>query len=332
MKKSLKKLLVLYMVVAMVAGMSATAFAAGSATVNLISVRGYLNDAISLSSVVGEAEESYSTYSPTYICKYPAEIKLHRDLAEFFVEKKELVNGRLVTKTTLPVDGKISFWDHSLQGDRTVNYNDFPKYNIQYGSLVREGATVTLAENGIYYVYGVIGEPLDHITMYIIVDGEASTDSFVPVKANTSIAKPTSSKVEFRDQHSTTLGIEFDAYNIEGNNYFKLRDLAYYLNGSEKQFEVEWSASKNAIMLMSNTEYTFVGGENQGKGTVSKPAIPTTSKILLDSKEITPTGYNIGGNNYFKLRDIGRLLDFDVAWDGNNNTIIIDTSTGYTLE
>lgn len=85
-------------------------------------------------------------------------------------------------------------------------------------------------------------------------------------------------------------------------------------------------------MLTSNTEYTAVGGEIQGKGTVSKPATSTTSKILLDSKEITPTGYNIGGNNSFKLRDIGQLLDFGVAWDGNNNTIIINTSTGYTPE
>ncbi|MEG0798795.1 MAG: WG repeat-containing protein, partial [Acidaminococcaceae bacterium] len=34
--------------------------------------------------------------------------------------------------------------------------------------------------------------------------------------------------------------VAFDAYNINGNNYFKLRDLAFALSGSEKQFDVGW--------------------------------------------------------------------------------------------
>lgn len=61
-------------------------------------------------------------------------------------------------------------------------------------------------------------------------------------------------------------------------------------------------------------------------------ASPTTSKIYLDGKEVTFTAYNIGGNNYFKLRDIGTAFDFGVTWDGGNSTIIIDTEVGYTPE
>lgn len=30
------------------------------------------------------------------------------------------------------------------------------------------------------------------------------------------------------------------AYMIQGNNYFKLRDFAALVNGTEKQFQVEW--------------------------------------------------------------------------------------------
>lgn len=44
------------------------------------------------------------------------------------------------------------------------------------------------------------------------------------------------------------------------------------------------------------------------------------------------TAYNIGGNNYFKLRDMAAVINFGVAWDGDTNTINIDTSTGYTKE
>ncbi|MDR0569602.1 MAG: hypothetical protein LBG71_00040, partial [Clostridiales Family XIII bacterium] len=40
-----------------------------------------------------------------------------------------------------------------------------------------------------------------------------------------------------------------EAYNIGGYNYFKLRDLAQVLNGTEKQFDVDWDAERNAISL-----------------------------------------------------------------------------------
>jgi len=66
-----------------------------------------------------------------------------------------------------------------------------------------------------------------------------------------------------------------------------------------------------------------------GRSTVTKAIEPTKSKILLDGNEITITAYNIGGNNYFKLRDIGKALDFGVEWDSMGNNIKIDTSRGY---
>ena len=124
----------------------------------------------------------------------------------------------------------------------------------------------------------------------------------------------------------------FDAYNINGNNFFKLRDLAYVLNGTEKQFEVGWDEENNAISLTSGEAYTEVGGEMEGKGDGNQIATPTTAKVYLDGDEINLTAYNIGGNNYFKLRDIGQTFDFGVTWDGEKNTIVIDTSVGYTEE
>ena len=126
--------------------------------------------------------------------------------------------------------------------------------------------------------------------------------------------------------------VAFDAYNISGNNYFKLRDVAYTLNGTEKQFEVGWDSENNAISLTSGLLYTAVGGEMSGKGSGNKTPAPTNSKIYLDSVEVSLTAYNIEGNNYFKLRDIGKAFDFGVDWDGARNTIVIDTSKGYTPE
>lgn len=123
----------------------------------------------------------------------------------------------------------------------------------------------------------------------------------------------------------------FDAYNIEGNNYFKLRDLAYVLSGTDKRFEVSWDAAANAISLTSGKAYTTVGGEMAAQeNPVQSDAVLSASKILLDGKEISLTAYTINGNNYFKLRDLGQTFDFGVGWNGEAQTISIDTSTGYT--
>ena len=124
----------------------------------------------------------------------------------------------------------------------------------------------------------------------------------------------------------------FEAYNINEFNYFKLRDLANVLSGTPKQFEVGWDNTNNSIALTSGKAYTTVGGEMSAKISGMKTATPTTSRIILDGNEVTFTAYNIDGNNYFKLRDIGEAFNFGVDWDGNRNTVIIDTSKVYSLD
>lgn len=139
-------------------------------------------------------------------------------------------------------------------------------------------------------------------------------------------AVPTKSTVLVNGQR-----VAFDAYNINGSNYFKLRDLAFAINGTPKQFEVGWDGANNAISLTTGAPYTPVGGELAAAGaTASRSATPTTSKILLNGAQASFTAFNIGGNNYFRLRDVGSAIDFAVTWDGPSSTIGIDTSLGYT--
>lgn len=125
---------------------------------------------------------------------------------------------------------------------------------------------------------------------------------------------------------------DFDAYNIDGANYFKLRDLAYALRETGKRFEVSWDAPTKTIALVPGQSYTAVGGEMGGGGTETKNAVPTAARILLDGKAVSFTAYNIDGNNYFKLRDIGQALNFGVDWDSTKRTIAIDTGSAYTPE
>jgi len=144
-----------------------------------------------------------------------------------------------------------------------------------------------------------------------------------PVKEVT--AQPTSSRVIVNDKQ-----IAFEAYTINGNNYFKLRDLAQAVTGSEKQFEVTWDGAKNAINLISGEAYTSVGNElNAGSGAASVKGITNQSKIYMDGEELALEAYTINGNNYFKLRDVAAVFNFGVTWDGTQNQIMIDTAAGY---
>lgn len=123
--------------------------------------------------------------------------------------------------------------------------------------------------------------------------------------------------------------ITFKAFNINGNNYFKLRDLAKAVNGSDKQFEVVWDGSNNAINLTSKTPYTVVGGELVSNGFEEAKATLSSTRVFVDNQLQYLTAYNINGNEYFKIREIGQIFDFCVGWNVAENTIAIDTTLGY---
>ncbi len=152
----------------------------------------------------------------------------------------------------------------------------------------------------------------------------SGTTPSTPAKPAGPNANPTNSKVLVNGKE-----VAFDAYTIDGSNYFKLRDLAYVLNGTEKQFEVGWDNASKTITLTSGSAYTANGSE-MAKGGGAQSASVSASKLLIDGKEVSLTAYTIGGNNYFKLRDIGQAFDFGIGWDNASKTITIDTSTGYT--
>ena len=129
-------------------------------------------------------------------------------------------------------------------------------------------------------------------------------------------------------------GVEtaFDAYNINDNNYFKLRDVAKAISGTEKQFDVSWDEENKSVNLISNTAYTEVGGEMVLGDGSDKTALPGVAGVYVDGEWVELTAYNIEDNNYFMLRDIGSTFDFNVYWDAETNSVIVDTADSYIGE
>lgn len=122
------------------------------------------------------------------------------------------------------------------------------------------------------------------------------------------------------------------AYEIAGNNYFKLRDIAAMVNGTEKQFEVTWNEAAKRIDLSSNKPYTTVGGEMGAVSAGTKNAKNSTATVYKDGSKATYTGYNINENNYYKLRDVAKAFDIGIEWDAANQRVNVLTTTGYKDE
>ena len=58
--------------------------------------------------------------------------------------------------------------------------------------------------------------------------------------------------------------------------------------------------------------------------------VPASTKVTVDGKAAAVEGYNIdNGNNYYKLRDLAKLLDMGVTWEEGSATIGINTAKSY---
>ena len=118
------------------------------------------------------------------------------------------------------------------------------------------------------------------------------------------------------------------AYLINDSHYFKLRDIAFLLNGTDMQFQVLWSSVDNTVNLTSGVPYSVSGNELTLPFEGPRPHKPTPSMLYFNGVVYEFEAYLIDDYNYFKLRDLGSLIGFDVDWEGETRTVIINTNSG----
>jgi len=126
-------------------------------------------------------------------------------------------------------------------------------------------------------------------------------------------------------QKITVNGVEVtvEAYNIGGTNYFKLRDLAALLKGTPAQFDVGYDASRNAVVMTRGAAYDGAAATEFADNSASAVASPQT--VELDGQAVDLTAYNIGGSNFFGLRELAAYLGYSVDYDEAANTAIIES-------
>ncbi|TBL76315.1 alpha/beta hydrolase-fold protein [Paenibacillus thalictri] len=118
------------------------------------------------------------------------------------------------------------------------------------------------------------------------------------------------------------------AYKINGDNYFKLSDLAAAVTGTDYQFAISSDDAARRVDLTTGKAYT--PANNQPTGTTAAPNSVNESgwSLYVDGKKADISAYSLGGNNYFRLRDVSKLVGFGVGYNSYSKTASIVTHAG----
>lgn len=123
--------------------------------------------------------------------------------------------------------------------------------------------------------------------------------------------------------------IALDAYQIGGSNYFRLRDIAMAINGSKTNFDISYDANNNTMNILRQTSYTPIGNELT-TGSLDPVVAIRSGTLVYEGKTHYPIkAYNIGGSNYFGLRELSKIIDMNLQWDEKNQSIFVDSNEVY---
>lgn len=154
--------------------------------------------------------------------------------------------------------------------------------------------------------------------------GASSVVTEFRVSARSSMAYASTQTVEVDGKP-----IEFQMYALKDangydTNYVKLRDVAYVLNGTKAQFNVEWYG---AVRVNSGMAYTANGSEMYTPYRGDRPYTQPGGVTIVDGEDryldaILLNDDNGGGYTYYKLRDLGNALGFTVDWSSQRGVYI----------
>ena len=142
--------------------------------------------------------------------------------------------------------------------------------------------------------------------------------------ANTVTATPTRDKGQTVYVDNTR--VYPTGYNIADNNYFKLRDIGklvgFGVDYDEATQTVEISTTRTAPSTEGITDTSVSGAVAQ----------VSNQRIAVDGIYVNMKAYQIDGNNYVKLRDVGLQVNFGVNYDAANNRVVISPKLFYGEE
>lgn len=117
--------------------------------------------------------------------------------------------------------------------------------------------------------------------------------------------------------------VKVGAYDVEGFNYLKLRDIAAILNGKKCQFDVGYDNETKVFSVELAKGYEKVEGDLAEIKDEKAKAMVSVKKILVNGEEKEVKTALIDGYNYMQLRDLASLVGLGVKYDQVNKVIML---------
>ena len=119
----------------------------------------------------------------------------------------------------------------------------------------------------------------------------------------------------------------FDVFNINGDSYCELSDMALYFNDTSSRFNVVWNKSNKTINVTTGKNYVDDFELNMHTYDKYYNAKVSTTKLYINGKLSNIKGYTIDGRNYYKLRDLSKAIPFDMEVSSDKKSIYLYSPT-----
>lgn len=117
------------------------------------------------------------------------------------------------------------------------------------------------------------------------------------------------------------------AYEIEGETYFRLVDLATLLQDTGARFAVTWNPEWQVIGIETNTAYLADNGEMNPLPEEAMYGKKANISLYKDVEMVDLDTYVVDGRSYYKLDALQELLNFVMRWEASSHTIHLTTGT-----
>lgn len=337
-----KKLLPLALALAMAAGLCMPAFAAGTTeTVPLNMVTVTIDNVLRKETVTYSYEEmdyDFDTWQPVSFGMTTKEYTVYIVSDGSFSFRISANPGQDIGGSTV-ADCWLHFYEKSKDcfntlaaaGNCFFDSSEIPASSAALKSHL-SWALPEYPGCPIMYALGAYASDDFDVNEYVYVMEESAFAATKPIK----VTQPPAGRIAYASTQEIEVDgnkVTFEAYalrdaNGNNTNYIKLRDVASVLNGTAAQFQVGWNGS---VTITTGQAYTPSGSEmstpysgDRSYQDASAATVVNGSPVELSAILLTDDSGN--GYTYYKLRDLGMALGFNVRWD---NGVIIESDRPY---
>ncbi len=228
-------------------------------------------------------------------------------------------------------DGKYDYIDKTGKNVIAADYTSAKKFSEGLARVYKGGKYGYIDKTGKVVI------PFDYDFGYSFVDGVALVEKndrygllknkrYSPSEENNTLVKEEKADLNalYSKQNITVNGElikDLEVYNIDGHNFFKLRDIAKLADNTDAKFSVDWNGEKELISLKKGENYTAVGSELMAGDGKDKLGIKSTAKLEINGETVALHAYTIENQNYYEIRPLGNALGFTVEWNDESKTV-----------